>query len=228
MSSPSLPNYHYDELPTPTTLDDFRTVTAEKLLQLNALHREPDAEYREKVDDLNDVVILTKPSSSSKDPIELYKIRGTIEAPYERVFALLTAHEHRVEQAKLDPDVVSRRAVKHLDQTETLSIMHTRVHGTFPVSDREFWSVRKLHIDGNTRVMLGFSFNADSTHVESGCVRGALHLIGWIVERTSDARCRVTRIIKVDPKGWIPAMVVNRYKSHNADSFTTLRRLATT
>lgn len=232
----------YPELATPTTPDEFRAVASAKLRQLMNAYDLPDTEWNvvHDFDHGTDMLTLRDPSAhpllsgtggDGTAHIQLYKVRGKVNASAERVFTTVAHQRYLAEQKQMDPDIVERRVVDRLNDTGTFSTMYTRVRGKRFVSDREFWSVRRLLrrsdavTERRTYIMLAFSYNNPGAVVHPGHVRGALYVMGWVVQELSEHQCIATRVIKVDPKGWIPAFVVNGYKKRTAGAFSTLRTL---
>jgi len=92
-------------------------------------------------------------------------------------------------------------------------ILHSRYSLDAPlVRDREFVFLEtfKEYEDGSI-VVCCFSVERDDVPPLPTCVRGEMILSGWIITplRTDCEVCDVTYVVHVDPKGWIPSVVVN-------------------
>jgi len=122
--------------------------------------------------------------------------------------------------------------IKHLRTiSENFKLYWTSYNAPYPVTQRCFititWYVPPTETEAG--IALSTSVNYPDYKDESGFVRGCSRISGWIIQpiQHSPNTCKVTRIIQLDPKGWIPAMIINSMKTKPGLHITNLRKFIT-
>jgi hypothetical protein len=79
----------------------------------------------------------------------------------------------------------------------------------FPISSRDFVTFKSRQVlSDNLGVCLSTSTLRDDAPLEKKFVRGVIHLSGYVVEQCDDQLCKVTFVMRVEYKGWVPERVV--------------------
>mmetsp|Transcript_14841 Transcript_14841/g.37706 ORF Transcript_14841/g.37706 Transcript_14841/m.37706 type:complete len:165 (-) Transcript_14841:92-586(-) len=105
-----------------------------------------------------------------------------------------------------------------------LAVVRTRYTAPMGVTNREFVALRSYHIleDGAVRVLCTTSVNHAGCRLNSGYVRGSAPLNGFVLKAQPDGTTQVCTVAQVDPRGMIPAFVVNLFKKKTADRMLSL------
>jgi hypothetical protein len=150
---------------------------------------------------------------------------GIIDAPIAKVATVLTDVTRHSEWV---PHFGGMRIVRHISETE--KVIYRHVTTPFIISDRDF--VAKVVIQEDEapgHMLVEFSSVLDPREPEyEDKVRGVLHQSGyrmWPID--GGARTMMVFTIHVDPKGNVPAWIVNRFQSGYARSnIQNIRRQA--
>eukprot|EP00742_Colponemidia_sp_Colp-10_P013388 GILJ01015122.1.p1 GENE.GILJ01015122.1~~GILJ01015122.1.p1 ORF type:complete len:173 (+),score=22.75 GILJ01015122.1:354-872(+) len=104
-------------------------------------------------------------------------------------------------------------------------VVHASFSSPWPLTDRDFvWQNNNLLVDG-----VGYAGGSSVSHrlapEREDHVRGEILTSGyvWRSIANDDKRCRMTYLIQVDPKGYIPAMLVNHVATRQATNVSRLR-----
>jgi len=110
----------------------------------------------------------------------------------------------------IDPMCKLARTIKHFDKDHHVYYAQFKLPPF--ISDRDFvwYSIDYVLPDG-TFVTTGKSMLTKDCPEDSGHVRGEIRASGYIVEPIADKpdACTLYYIVQTDPKGWLPAWVVN-------------------
>lgn len=94
------------------------------------------------------------------------------------------------------------------DISENVFVNYCRFKGIGPVSDRDFVLVDRYELSEDGTVLIDASSSIEHPHpLPNGVVRGWINIAGYIIEQTTETKCRVTYIADVDVRGMIPDFV---------------------
>jgi len=228
-SSTDASAYTYPDLPSPVTDEDFLKLAEEKRARLLLLAEEKEGWTP--VDFItdgvrSDVLVWSKPDAES--PIEIVKAQGNVNCDPKNFFSVVVLDDTE-KRKQWDNELIE---IKHLRTiSENLKLYWTSYNAPYPVTQRCFititWFVAPTEREAG--IALSTSVNYSDYKEESGFVRGCSRLSGWIIQpfENSPNTCRITRIIQLDPKGWIPAMIINSMKTKPGLHITNLRKFLT-
>lgn len=140
-----------------------------------------------------------------------FKGAGPIDAPISKIASvLIDTHRH----GEWVPHFGGMRVVRVLSETE--KVIYRHVTTPFVIADRDFVvkaGIRKDEASGH--LLIEFSSTDDpAAPVNDGKVRGVLHSSGyrmWPID--GGARTMMIFTIHVDPKGSVPAWIVNLFQT---------------
>lgn len=138
------------------------------------------------------------------------KCVGVIKATPEKLsdFFLNASLETR---KKVTPNLSKYKIVKEFDPDTHL--LHYVYKAPFPVRSRDFCLKRFVHRHGDNILMCGISVIDDDLPPLKKYVRGEITMSGYFFEGISDEETKITSIVYIDPKGWIPGFVVRASKN---------------
>jgi len=203
---------------------DIAKIAEKKFDQLIALIKESgwdDVPFTESGH--TDIKVLCK-VGTGPDGVQCQQAIGKLSAPPKKVFEMAFSTEHS-EVKRYDPDTLSIKVVHEV--SSDIKIYQSTHSTPFPVTSREFLALRcrKVASDGTCYVW-GASINRKDILQLSGHVRGVIAVSGWIIEPVKDDpnSSMVRRVFKVDPKGSIPTMVVNMFKTKAGLQLVAIRK----
>ncbi|ORY04065.1 hypothetical protein K493DRAFT_334032 [Basidiobolus meristosporus CBS 931.73] len=90
-------------------------------------------------------------------------------------------------------------------------IEYNRLKAIWPTSPRDMVVMMANHVSSKAIYTFGFSTDEgeEPSSSNSSCVRAQLDIAGWHFEDIGENRVRVTYIVQMDPKGWIPSSLLN-------------------
>lgn len=112
---------------------------------------------------------------------------------------------------------------KVLLEKENLRVLHTKVEGFWPISDRDMVFVNTLESEGG-KTYLGNKSCQFPVKEDPDSVRMEIIVSGSILEKLDEQRCKLTSISDVDLKGSIPNFVKNSLATKRAASFSKLEK----
>lgn len=204
----------YAELPSPKTPEDFKNVIDAAREKTLSLASSAGSEWvpvdTSSYPEGHGVTTDSKNDGSSA--VECVRARKRLNASPKAVFDLVSTHDLKVRQS-WDADVLDFKFLKDLDNG--ISIVYA-IHNTpFPVTKRDLL-LAVTHEQLADGKYLAFSTSINyAVNQDPNYVRAALYVSAWIIEPVEgnpDA-ADVIRVVQVDPKGMIPAFVVNANKA---------------
>lgn len=141
------------------------------------------------------------------------KAVGIIEHSLDKILSFVNPSSLD-EMKQGDPEIVDFVVKRKIN--DSVQIIYSAHATPFPVSTRELLYVRCVKKYDNIVVVSGSSINMKDEPVVDKRVRAAIYSSGWVIEPLEENKCRVTRILQLDPKGNIPTMIVNSYKKKTA------------
>eukprot|EP01103_Thecamoeba_quadrilineata_P001207 TRINITY_DN11071_c0_g1_i1.p1 TRINITY_DN11071_c0_g1~~TRINITY_DN11071_c0_g1_i1.p1 ORF type:complete len:238 (+),score=54.61 TRINITY_DN11071_c0_g1_i1:44-757(+) len=214
-------------VPKPSSPDDFRQLFDEKTLLLYSLESDPrwtPIEYYEadgsvSTDiELSDLII-------ENNALSFVRARTTLSTSAEALFKLVQANS--LDDIKqFDRDMSTLKLIEEIQTSPLVKVFYITYNAPMGVATREFLIAHggKKDEKGNY-ISLSTSIEYKDTPVESGNVRGNLHVGGWIITPIDEKSCRCSRLAQVNPKGWIPPFVVNMVKHKAAEGLVDIRQL---
>lgn len=135
-------------------------------------------------------------------------MRGKLEIPASAK-AVLECTEDLETRKQWDELFIEGSNVETLDDSH--QVLHFKFKsGTMMVSNRDFVMARSVRTnDDGTIVANHVSIEHPDVGENKGFVRGEIDVSGYFIEPLSDSSCRVTYVVQLDPKGWVPTAAVN-------------------
>lgn len=123
-----------------------------------------------------------------------------------------------------DAEVEQIRTVEKIN--DNIQLVYSSYNAPPPVWKREFVAIRATkELEDGTCISYGASVNHKDFPTPTDYVRGCIVISGWHlrpVEGNPNAT-RCTRVVQLDPKGWIPSSVVNMYKTKSGQALVSIR-----
>ena len=210
----------YSELDTPSTLSECNACARESLEKLDKLKDSPDW-ARLDFDDEN-IKIWDK----TEDGSTVNRLKMSFTLPYSAMqfVGLLRSIDLDLLQ-KWDPDLKEK---KHLEKIGPgVDILYSAYNAPWPVAGRDFLFLQTLRERDSTMIHLTFSINSNKYQGNPAeYVRGVVYS-AWYITPISESQCKVVRVVEMDPKGLIPAMIVQSKKLCAAKQIVALREYST-
>jgi len=212
----------YSELETPVTKEDYEKLSQKKLDEFLKLIAEPGwdpVSFNETGNE--DIKVFAKVSADSH--IHSQQASAILNASPQVVLEMAFCTDYSIVK-QFDQDLLSSKVIEKLNEN-TVCYLSSH-YCPFPISTREFVALRfKKIADNGVCYCWGTSINRLETPQTSGHVRGIISVSGWIIEPIKDKpnSCRVRRMFRIDPKGSIPAMVVNMYRTKAGTQLVAVR-----
>jgi len=215
------------ELPTPVTKEEYEQVARECLEELLGLIKEDEqdgwSEIPFRANYGKDDIKLYDKESSSEETINTIKVIGSVKCHIDDLFEILaTTDEDRMKV--LEKDLISSEIIEKV--SHDLCVVRQRFSVPFPVTNREIVAIRcrKRYPDGRF-ISFGKSINHRSCTSTGQFVR-ATAVACVFCEPLNEKRdkVRITKIVRIDPKGMIPAFVIKQAKTKAAIGVCTLRK----
>jgi len=113
-----------------------------------------------------------------------------------------------------DPEIFSSKTIEEV--APDIQITHVVYKAPFPLSYREFVALRAKTVESDgSYLSYGNSINHKTFPTTKDYVRAVSIVSGWSFRPVpgNPNQCIAKRIVQMDPKGVIPAWVVNSYKT---------------
>lgn len=106
---------------------------------------------------------------------------------------------------------------------DDIKLLRMEMKGNLIVSNRDLCIIKvKLDLTDGSILVLQTSVQ-DSRIPETKCVRADANILATLLEDV-DGGCKVTGIHNIDPKGSIPASLVNKMAGKQHDQFVALKK----
>jgi hypothetical protein len=173
----------------------------------------------ELVDDADGVRVWRREVPDS--PVLAFRGAGEVSVPIGRLVGLLADSSLGPEWVDL---LVESRRLRESSGLET--ILYNRYDLAWPIQDRDYVMRRVLSIDPEARVVTAAyrSIEDSSAPIQDCCVRAETNPTSWRFTQLGPSRTRVEVEVFTDPKGSIPAWLVNVVQSDWPRN--SIRRLA--
>lgn len=219
------PEYISPDVPTPVTKEEFQQLAEKKLAEFLALL------------DINNGWSLVDFSSEAHPDLRLWEkivdesaihcVRASLTMPFPPHVVRASLASRDVNEIKQwDPDCLEIK-VQEIDTN--LEVMVQTFWAPFPLQNREFLVIRYFSTtpseDGEIINVVGCSINWKSFPLSDSMVRAILPVGGWQITpiRGNENQCLVSRVLQVNPKGLIPAFIVNMFKHKAALAMASLK-----
>eukprot|EP01065_Artemidia_motanka_P028107 TRINITY_DN33340_c0_g1_i1.p1 TRINITY_DN33340_c0_g1~~TRINITY_DN33340_c0_g1_i1.p1 ORF type:complete len:500 (+),score=153.46 TRINITY_DN33340_c0_g1_i1:58-1500(+) len=126
-----------------------------------------------------------------------------------------------------DPNMAEGYNITQLDLNNDVGYYELKLPKAF--SNRDFCNARSWrNINGSEFIVMNSSKPHPSCPPRKGIVRGWSFRSGYLVRPHGDAGCSLTSVSHSDPKGWIPAWLINQFLTSRApQQMRSLRAAAT-
>jgi len=212
----------YPELPTPKTEPEFQQVFEDKVKLLTTLSQDPKWVQIDYVDTDGKTDIKLYDMSIPDSAVSFVKTETTLNIAAKTLFRLVQS-KLLATLKQFDKDLAAIKVVKEI--SSNLQILRTIYTAPFPVSDREFVVLRGGQTEDGTFVSVNTSINYGNLIDLPSTVRGVCSVAGWIIRSIDENHSHCIRVAQVDPKGWIPPLVVNLFKHKAAEGVYDIKKL---
>jgi len=214
----------YPEIPTVDKSEDLRTYLDKKFAEAQAMVDSPAGWTPIPLNEpeLRDIQLSERQTEGS--PFMTIKVIGTIPASPTDLLAILSITDVETLK-KWDVDLISYKI--HAKLAEDLLITYATYHTPYPITHRNFVTVKGLKRLPNGTIIYGSSsVNHTDYPVDTNYVRGLVNLSLYVIQPVegNPKASQLIRIASIDPKGSIPAFVVNMFKTKAAKSYDLLRK----
>lgn len=166
-----------------------------------------------------DVELLLKTVEGS--PAKISRAEGEIAFGLDKIMEVAESTDSAKWLAH-EADLADWQVVNTVDEAARVFVVYSAHKTPFPVTHRELLYVRKTHRFPDGRIMIvGKSINDPQQMAREGRVR-AVVLAGWLFTPIDENKTRVVRIIQLDPKGNIPAFLINTHNEKTARAIPLL------
>jgi hypothetical protein len=128
------------------------------------------------------------------------------------------------EKRRVDDTLISHDILKRIGDNTVVTL--SKYKTPFGVTNREFLAIRAVRTltDGSTLIVVQ-SINSPDHPFTSGYVRGTCASATLIVATEDPNKHIITTVDHIEPKGWIPTMIVNQYKKKVAAKLEAIQRV---
>lgn len=198
-------NRSYDELPTPISAKDFMDLSRDLI--------------REKIDWINsdgwevihdeDGIIIEERAIEGSD-IELVRASSVLTGVNYHELIELAYNSSIEERKKVSDDIIDHEVLDYI--ADNIHVCISKYEAPIGITNREFVNLRTHKpLSTEKHVIVVHSINYDKAPSDSDYIRGT-NRNGVLFEKLNDSAVKITTVDHVDPKGWIPAIVINAFK----------------
>jgi len=158
------------------------------------------------------------------EPINCVKVVVTLNAPPDKIFSFIQSSDVKILQ-QFDKDLFDVKVIERFESDNNqLEICHVYYSAPFPVAWRDCVILRGVQKNSDGSVLsLNASINDARAEEPPSYVRAMVRIAGWIIKPTSDGKqSNCIRVAQIDPRGWIPALIVNLFKRKVAEGIISL------
>eukprot|EP01094_Clydonella_sp_ATCC50884_P024273 TRINITY_DN6041_c0_g1_i1.p1 TRINITY_DN6041_c0_g1~~TRINITY_DN6041_c0_g1_i1.p1 ORF type:complete len:242 (-),score=43.61 TRINITY_DN6041_c0_g1_i1:173-898(-) len=209
---PAVVEWKYDDLPTPTSDDEFRALAVACKQRIEPWIRGPEGWTMVDEDQATGVKLWEREVVGTE--FHALKCSGIINyASVEDVVHLFWSASLE-ERQKLAPELLEGGVLRTIDEGR-LKLSFARFQTPFVIANREFVSYRaRENLDDGSIFLYGESVNCKERPFSPDAVRSVV-LNAVLLEPIEDGgepAVRMTSVDMVDPRGWVPAAIVNLFK----------------
>merc|ERR1711879_283834 len=137
---------------------------------------------------------------------------GSIDLPADAKTVLKTT-EDLDGRKKWDELFISGKVVQQLDDSH--QVLHFKFKSPSMVaSNRDFVMARSVRENEDGSISANHvSVEHPDVPAEKGFVRGEIDVSGYYIVPTGENSCKCYYVVQLDPKGWLPTVVVNAVAS---------------
>ncbi len=212
----------YPELDTPNTVEEFNACAEKSLQRIDTLKEMSGWTPLEFDDPSVRVWDLSDPGST----ISRIKLEATLPYSTMQLASLLRSTDLDLLHA-WDPDLLEKKQLEQI--SPGLALVYTAYSAPWPVTSRDFLWLQVLRERDSTReALIHATFSVNSKKYPGNPdqrVRGVSYT-AWYLTPISDTQCKITRVLELDPKGSIPAIVVQNKKLAAARQLVALREMS--
>jgi hypothetical protein len=216
----------YPELDTPSTATEFNTCAEKSLQKVDNLKRMSGWVPL----DFDDPDVRVWDQSESGSTVSRIKLKTTFPYSAMELASLLRSTDLDLLHM-WDPDLLEKKQIEKI--SPELALVYTAYSAPWPVTSRDFLWLQVLYerfptpspSPPCTLIHGTFSVNSKKYPGNPDKVRGVSYSV-WYLTPISDTKCKVTRVLELDPKGSIPAVVVQNKKLDAARQLVTLREMS--
>ena len=140
-------------------------------------------------------------------------------------FSLIVKHLYSPtyqERKILYTDLIDYKIIENID--DNIHVSYSKFKMPFGVTDRDFLTVRAIHEldDGNCIIVIR-SINRKDILYDPNAVRGISDID--IHCQVVDNGIIVVMVNRIDPKGWLPYAVINKFKKNAGDPLINMKNI---
>ena len=127
------------------------------------------------------------------------------------------------ERQKVDPDIMYHNYVEKI--TDNILVFHSQYKTPFGVTKREFVAMRILTpLENGGFLITIHSINRQDIPFSKDFVRGVSNSSTLLLPQ-KDGKIQITTVDHIDPKGWIPTMIINNYKKKAGNKLLQIQKV---
>lgn len=218
-------NWSYEELETPISKEEYLKVgdNAERTI-LEWIYSDDYTLIRNE----NNVLLEQKPIIGSK--ISAAKATGVVSnIEFNRLVDILFTNDVD-KRRELYDDLLENEVVKVIDDNNV--VINSKFQAPSGIAPREFVALkRRTYFDDGSCMITMYSINNKDNPFNEEYVRGVCRtgiLLSPLVGEDGkilDGMINVIKLDHIDPKGWVPSMVINMYAGKVADKIVKMQEL---
>lgn len=211
-------DWYYKELKTPGTQKEFEQVAKNfssemaRLLVSNSWDKE---------DEQNGTVMETH--SIPESNILMTRCTRTFDdvSKFDK-FSDDLLDSSLAKKQKIYPDMLENKVVREINNNT--HVVLSQFKAPFPTGKREFVMLKFREVlENGSHVITSCSINFESVPFSSGFTRGIAKTAMLVTPLNEENKIKVVKIDFVDPKGWIPAFVLNWVKGKSIDAINKMQ-----
>lgn len=150
------------------------------------------------------------------------KCTGVIKASPEELLDFFLSASISTRK-KITPNLSKYEIVKEF--VPDIHLLHYVYKAPFPVKSRDFCLKRFIHRNDSNILICGVSIVDEDLPPLRKYIRGEIIMSGFYFEGIDEGETRVTSLVYVDPKGWIPSFVVKASKNGELAELKNLAKI---
>jgi len=218
----------YDELPTPSQIEEYEKIAKEAKEGLLKLVKGGEEEgwivldFSSTLEDGHQDILLWE-NTKIVDVAGVVRATGLIKASPQEVFNIIAVFTFE-ERKKFDKELADFSVVK--DVSSNIKVLRTLMNAPSPLAQREFITLSSWDFTPDIGgVYFGVSVNYPYK-TPSSIVRGVAKAMWLIVPVPGQPnQCMLTRMGQIDPKGMVPTFMVNLGKTKPANDIIEIRKI---